>query len=80
LTKPKRHLIELLLDRVIVTDEQVKIRYVLLTSPRGQQTRFGHLHTDYCLQVSTTLFIREIPPDVQKNNLLIKVTALEQNR
>ena len=43
----KRQLIELLIDRVIVTDEQAEIRYVLPTSPRGQQTRFSHLHTDY---------------------------------
>jgi hypothetical protein len=36
----KRHLVELLIDRVIVTQEQVEIRYVIPTSPRGETSRF----------------------------------------
>jgi site-specific DNA recombinase len=43
----KRQLIDLLIDRVIVTDQQVEVRYGLPTSPRGEQTRFSYLHTDY---------------------------------
>ena len=43
----KRHLVELLIDRVIVTNETVEIRYVIPTSPQGEQTRFSYLHTDY---------------------------------
>ena len=43
----KRALVELLVDRVVVTDEQVEIRYVIPTSPNSEQVRFCHLRTDY---------------------------------
>jgi site-specific DNA recombinase len=43
----RRQLVELLIDRVIVTNEDVEIRYVIPTSPRGEQTRFCHLRLDY---------------------------------
>ncbi len=43
----KRHLIELLIDRVVVTDEEVEIRYVIPTSPSSEQIRFCHLRLDY---------------------------------
>ena len=43
----KRHLIELLLDRVVVTNEEVEIRYVIPTSPNSEQTRFCHLRSNY---------------------------------
>lgn len=43
----KRQLVELLIDRVIVTDEQVEIRYVIPTSPAGEKNRFCHLRSDY---------------------------------
>jgi site-specific DNA recombinase len=43
----KRHLIELLIDRVIVTNEEVEIRYVIPTSARSEQIRFCHLRLDY---------------------------------
>jgi site-specific DNA recombinase len=43
----KRQLVELLIDRVVVTDDQVEIRYVFPTSPAGEHTRFCHLRTDY---------------------------------
>ena len=42
-----RQLVELLIDRVIVDDEKVEIRYVIPTSPNGENTRFCHLRTDY---------------------------------
>jgi len=42
-----RHLIELLIDRVIVTNEQVEIRYVIPTSASSEQIRFCHLRLDY---------------------------------
>jgi site-specific DNA recombinase len=44
----KRALIELLIDRVVVTNEQVEIRYVIPTTSKGEQTRFYQLRTDYC--------------------------------
>jgi site-specific DNA recombinase len=43
----KRQLVELLIDRVVVTDEEVEIRYAIPTSPRGEQVRFYQLRTDY---------------------------------
>ena len=44
----RRQLLELLIDRVVVTDEHVEIRYVVPTSPAGEQTRFYQLRFDYC--------------------------------
>ena len=43
----RRQLVELLIDRVVVTDEEVEIRYVIPTSARGEQSRFCHLRLDY---------------------------------
>lgn len=44
----QRHLVELLVDRVVVTEPDVEIRYVIPTSPAGEHTRFCHLRLDYC--------------------------------
>jgi len=43
----RRQLVELLIDRVVVTDGQVEIRYVIPTTPGSTHTRFCHLRTDY---------------------------------
>ena len=43
----RRQLLELLIDRVVVTDEHVEIRYVVPTSPGGEQTRFYQLRIAY---------------------------------
>ena len=43
----KRKLIELLIDRVVVTNEEVEIRYVIPTSPQSEHVRFMHLRSDY---------------------------------
>ncbi len=43
----KRQLVELLIDRVVVTGEEVEIRYVIPTSPHSEQVRFCQLLTDY---------------------------------
>ena len=43
----RRQLVLLLIDRVIVTDADVEIRYVLPTSPEGEHVRFCHLRKDY---------------------------------
>src|SRR5712691_553849 len=51
----KRHLVELLIDRVIVTQDEVEIRYVIPTSPRGEATRFYQLRIPYCRKVSSRL-------------------------
>ncbi len=43
----RRRLVELLIDRVIVSDEEVEIRYVIPTDPSSEQVRFCHLRSDY---------------------------------
>jgi site-specific DNA recombinase len=51
----RRHLVELLIDRVIVTGEEVEIRYVIPTSPRGEHSRFYQLRIDYCREIPSKL-------------------------
>ena len=43
----RRALVELLIDRVVVTGREVEIRYVLPTSPEGPHHPFCHLRLDY---------------------------------
>jgi site-specific DNA recombinase len=43
----RRRLVELLIDRVIVTEEEVEIRYVIPTDPSSEHVRFCHLRSDY---------------------------------
>jgi site-specific DNA recombinase len=43
----RRQLVELLIDRVIVTDSQVEIRYVIPTTDHSTKTQFCHLRSDY---------------------------------
>jgi site-specific DNA recombinase len=43
----RRAVVELLIDRVIVTGEEVEIRYVIPTSRRSEQVRFCYLRLDY---------------------------------
>jgi site-specific DNA recombinase len=43
----KRQLVELLVDRVIVTAGDVEILYVIPTSPASEHIRFCHLRSDY---------------------------------
>ncbi len=43
----RRQLVELLIDRVVVTDDQVEIRYVLPTSPGGPHRPFCQLRKDH---------------------------------
>jgi site-specific DNA recombinase len=43
----RRQLVELLVDRVVVTDDDVEIRYVFPTQPSSEHVRFCHLRTDY---------------------------------
>lgn len=37
---------ELLIDRVVVTGEEVEVRYVIPTFPKGETIRFCHLRLD----------------------------------
>jgi len=43
----KRALVELLIDRVLVADGEVEIRYVVPTNPSSEKVRFCHLRKDY---------------------------------
>ena len=43
----RRQLVLLLINRVVVTDAEVEIRYVLPTSPESEHVRFCHLRKDY---------------------------------
>jgi site-specific DNA recombinase len=43
----RRQLLLLLVDRVVVTDDAVEIRYVLPTTPESEPIRFCHLRKDY---------------------------------
>ncbi len=43
----RRQLVLLLIDRVVVTDADVEIRYVLPTNPDSEHVRFCHLRKDY---------------------------------
>src|SRR5215510_2044441 len=43
----KHTLVELLIDRVLVANGEVEIRYVLPTHPRSENIRFCHLRKDY---------------------------------
>jgi site-specific DNA recombinase len=43
----RRELVELLIDRVVVSDDAVEIRYVIPTTEASTHTRFCQLRTDY---------------------------------
>src|SRR5437016_10923113 len=43
----QRTLVELLIDRVLVANGDVEIRYAIPTHPRGEMTRFCQLRKDY---------------------------------
>ncbi|MCL5996254.1 MAG: recombinase family protein [Chloroflexi bacterium] len=43
----RRRLVELLIDRVIVNDEEVEIHYVIPTTPASEAVRFCHLRIAY---------------------------------
>src|SRR5918997_1336316 len=43
----KRQLVELLIDRVVVADGEVEIRYVIPLRPECERVRFCHLRKDY---------------------------------
>lgn len=43
----RRQLVELLIDRVVVTDGDVEIHYVIPTTPASEYVRFSRLRTNY---------------------------------
>lgn len=59
----KRALVELLIDRVVVFNEEVEIRYVIPLSSKGERTRFCQLRSDYRTDVLMAL---AACPDVRR--------------
>jgi len=57
----KQQLMELLIDRVVVTDDDVEIRYVIPTSPRSEHVRFMHLRTDYFNRFDLLELVPQLP-------------------
>jgi hypothetical protein len=51
-----------LIARVVVTNGEVDIRYVIPTSPTGDAVRFCHLRSDYRNAVPIAEAVRQIPP------------------
>jgi site-specific DNA recombinase len=58
----RRQLVELLIDRVVVTDGQVEVRYVIPTTDTSTTTRFCHLRTDYFVKHPLRLLRSHGPP------------------
>lgn len=60
----KRRLVELLIDRVIVNDGDVEIRYVIPTKPSSEHIRFCHLRTDYFWAANLLMLIVMAMPTI----------------
>jgi site-specific DNA recombinase len=59
----RRQLVELLIDRVIVTNGDVELRYVIPTNPATAHVRFSHLRTNYLLLLSAMAARWHLDPD-----------------
>jgi site-specific DNA recombinase len=67
----KRALVELLIDRVVVTEDDVEIRYVIPTTERSEHTRFYQLRLAYCGE-----FPGQVPRRMpQRGDLLARATC-----
>lgn len=56
----KRQLVELLIDRVVITNGEVEIRYVIPTSPSSEHVRFCHLRKDYLDTEATPVEFKDL--------------------
>jgi len=66
----RRQLVTLLIDRVIVSDGQVEIRYVVPTGPKGETVPFCHLRLDYFYGFLVSLWLMGgLTPDPAKGFL-----------
>ncbi len=74
----KRQLVELLVDRVVVTNEDVEIRYVIPTSPDSEQIKFYQLRLDYFYIVLPWLaFVNLVSGDPQATIDVLDLFCLE---
>jgi hypothetical protein len=62
----QRTLVELLVDRVLVVNGEVEIRYFIPTHPRSATTRFCHLRKDYFHMV-VQIAVGAVPHPVPEN-------------
>ena len=75
----RRVLVELLVDRVIVTDEDVEIRYVVPTSPDPPHQPFCQLRTDYLHRLpGREVFGQEAPGDTAPEHVADAVHHLPE--
>jgi site-specific DNA recombinase len=58
----RRTLVELLIDRVVVTNDEVEIRYVVPTNPDRAHVPFCQLRTDYLDRRPGRVLARELAP------------------
>ena len=80
----QRTLVELLIDRVLVANGDVEIRYAIPTHPRGEMTRFCQLRKDYFYNI---IQVFDLPDGDGRAMLLviafdrgfIGVTAVDRN-
>jgi site-specific DNA recombinase len=63
----KRALLELLVDRVVVTDGEVEIRYAFPTGPDGEREPFCRLRTDYLQPVHAMEPAGCVRPDLRRS-------------
>lgn len=80
----KRRLVELLIDRVIVTHEEVEIRYVIPMHPRREHVRFCQLRKDYFYHITKILDLtdddgRAVVPVVPLNGGFIGCAAINRD-
>lgn len=69
----KRKLVELLIDRVVVTNDEVEIRYVIPTSPQSEQVRFMHLRSDYFDAPNLIGFVDHQPLEQVREDLMARL-------
>ena len=63
----RRQLVELLIDRVVVTGDDVEIRYAFPIGPAGQTGRFCHLRIDYLRRPN---FVRGVRGEIPVEHIL----------
>ena len=65
----RRQLVLLLIDRVVVTDAEVEIRYALPTSPESEHVRFCQLRKDYFEDPMQPVLDPPVAPDRGRQRL-----------